>query len=56
MARQIKETPVLKGDDARRFEDAMKRSETMKVSREQYDRAMHTFRSVKIVTKKTFGT
>lgn len=56
MARPIKETPVLKGDDARRFEKAMQESGLRKVSRENYERAMSTFQSVKVVSKKTFGT
>jgi hypothetical protein len=46
MARPIKETPVLTGNDARRFEQAIKRNETTKVSREAYERAMKTFENI----------
>lgn len=47
MARPIKETPVLTGRDARRFEEVLKNNETRKVSRESYERAVKAFESVK---------
>lgn len=58
MARPIKETPVLTGRDARRFDEAIKNNENKKVSREHYERAAKTFHSVKFASgnKKTLGT
>ncbi len=52
MARQIKETPVLVGDDARRFEKAMQESGTRKVSREKYERAIKAFNNFDTKNKK----
>jgi hypothetical protein len=49
MARPIKETPILKGKDARRFEEAIKKNEKKKVSAKQYQRAMKVYASVKIL-------
>ncbi len=48
MARPIKETPVLKGKDARHFEKEIKRNEARKVSNEKYQRAIDVYRRVKI--------
>lgn len=39
MALPIKETPILKGKDAREFEKAIKENEDRKISREDYQRA-----------------
>lgn len=47
MARPIKETPVLRGKDARRFEETIKRNETRKVSDAEYKRVMATYASIK---------
>jgi len=43
MARPIKDTPILKGDDAKRFKDELKASEGKCVPREDYQRAMETY-------------
>ena len=48
MARPVKDTPVLTGKDARRFEQALKRNESAKVPREDYERAMRTFSRIKL--------
>jgi hypothetical protein len=48
MARPVKETPVLKGKDALRFEKQIKENETRKVSESEYQRALKTFHSVKV--------
>lgn len=45
MALSIKETPILQGKDARRFEKALK--ECKKVSKEEYDRAMKVYKKLK---------
>lgn len=55
MARQIKETPVLKGDDARRFEKAMQESGLRKVSPEKYKRALKAFDTFNAKHKKLIG-
>jgi hypothetical protein len=47
MARPIKETPVLMGKDARRFEKTIKENETKKVTPAHYRRAMDVYASVK---------
>ena len=41
MARPIEETPILKGEDARRFLKRME--ENHRVSQEEYDRIMRTY-------------
>lgn len=48
MATPIKDTPVLTGKDARRFEAWMKENETKRVSPEEYERAMAVYRRVKV--------
>lgn len=55
MARPIKETPVLSGSDARRFEKAIKENAERKVPRESYERAINVFRNIKIAEKKLLG-
>jgi hypothetical protein len=49
MARPVKETPVLKGKDAKRFKEEIKENETRKVSASEYERAIATYQSVKLV-------
>lgn len=51
MATPIKPTPVLRGKDARRFEAKMIEAEQAPVSREEYERIVSVYRSVKIVEK-----
>lgn len=46
MARAIKETPVLTGEHAERFEREIKANEQKKVPREQYQRAVELFHRV----------
>jgi hypothetical protein len=43
MAREIKETPVLKGQEADRFAKAIKENESKRVSSESYNRAVRTY-------------
>ncbi len=52
MAREIKETPVLTGKDAVRFEKAIKTNSTKKVSAESYNRAVATYSSVCVTAPK----
>ena len=47
VARPIKETPVLKGKDAARFEKAIKCNESQKVPHDVYQRAIKTYESIK---------
>lgn len=44
MAQAIKETPVLSGKDAERFEQKIQENASRKVSREEYDRAMRIYK------------
>ena len=46
MARKIKETPVLSGKDADRFEKAVKANESKSVSHASYNRAIDTYKRV----------
>jgi hypothetical protein len=48
MARPVKETPVLTGKDAARFEEQIKKNENRQVPEPDYQRAVATYRSVKI--------
>lgn len=48
MARPVKETPVLSGKDAKRFERQIKENEKRQVSEAEYRRAVSTFHSVSV--------
>ncbi|MCQ2958694.1 MAG: hypothetical protein MJ198_00700 [Bacteroidales bacterium] len=50
MARPIKETPILFGEDARRFESRM--SENHKVSKEEKARIFHNYKIALAMLKK----
>jgi len=49
MANPIKETPLLKGKNARDFDKAIKQNEKRKVSRATYQRALDVYKSVKVM-------
>lgn len=49
MALPIKDTPILTGEDAERFERIMAENEKKKVPREEYERAMEAYRKVKVI-------
>ena len=44
--RLIKETPILKGKDARRFEKITKRNEVNPAPKREYDQLMMNYRKV----------
>ncbi len=46
MAMPIRETPILFGEDARRFEENMRKAEQEKISREEYDEIMASYKVV----------
>jgi len=48
MARPIKETPILLGEDARRFEREIKENESRSVTKDEYDRAVKAFKKFEI--------
>lgn len=52
MATKIKDTPILYGKDAERFEENMRKSENTKASQDEYNRVISAFRNVKIVDKR----
>jgi hypothetical protein len=52
MATPIKETPVLTGKSARRFESIIKDNETKRISPEERERIMAIYHSVKIIDKR----
>lgn len=49
MARQIKETPVLKGKYAREFDKKVKENRDKKVSEQDRKRAMDAYNKIKVV-------
>ena len=52
MARPVKETPVLTGDDARRFKEATKANEKRTITPAEYERIMDARRTIRFVDKK----
>jgi hypothetical protein len=48
MARPIKDTPILKGENARRFETWMKENESKKISDAEYSRIKKAGKSIKL--------
>lgn len=46
MARKIKETPMLSGKDAERFDRAIKDNRTKKIDQSEYERAKSIFERV----------
>jgi len=52
MARPIKETPILRGKDAERFEKAMKENEKKTITPEEYERIMNARRTIRFVENK----
>jgi len=52
MARPVKETPVLTGEDAKRFTDAMKANETKTITPEDFKRITDARRTIRFVDKK----
>jgi len=46
MARQIKETPILRGKAAERFEKSIKANAKKKVSSAEYNRAIANFKKI----------
>ena len=49
MASKVKDTPVLRGKDAERFNKNMREVEQKSVSKQEYSRMMAVFKSVRIV-------
>ena len=47
MAQPIKETPVLTGKHARKFEKELKRNESQKVTTKEYQRAVQAFQKIR---------
>ena len=52
MARPIKETPILKGKDARRFERALKENEKKSISSEERKRIHDAWQQFEVVVRK----
>jgi len=48
MATKVKDTPILRGEDAARFTRIIKENETKRVSQEEYNRAMEAFKKVRV--------
>ena len=47
MSLPIKETPILRGEDARRFREQVEKNKSKPVSREEYGRAKKTYDELK---------
>jgi hypothetical protein len=50
MAIKVRETPILSGKDARRFEEEIKHNENKKVPKEDYERAMKVYRESQLIS------
>ncbi|MBN1379678.1 MAG: hypothetical protein JXA04_10640 [Gammaproteobacteria bacterium] len=48
MAKPIKDTPILTGESARKFEKVIRENEKKKVPREEFERAACNYRLVKL--------
>ena len=48
MAKPIRETPILDGEHAKRFDKEIKANENRKVSGEHYNRAQRKFKKFKV--------
>lgn len=51
MAKEIRETPVLMGKDAARFEKIIKENEKRKVSRDAYERGKAAYDNIPLIVK-----
>jgi len=49
MATKVKDTPILKGKDAERFNRKMREAENNAIPKKDYERMLATFKSVRIV-------
>ena len=49
MATKVKETPILIGKDAIRFEKIIKENETKCISKEEYEKALTAFKKFKVI-------
>lgn len=54
MARPIKDTPILRGKDAKRFFEEIRKNEGKKVSHKEYKRAISIYEKVKQKNKNLF--
>lgn len=53
MAKEIRETPILRGKDAVRFEKAIKANENRKVSHDEFQRGKKAYETIPFVDKQT---
>lgn len=51
MARPIKETPILKGKDAARFQEIVKKNETRKVDPSEFQKGKNAYEQFGFATK-----
>lgn len=49
MAMSVKDTPILTGKDARKFEDAIKNNEVNKVSSQEYKKTMDSYSRFEVI-------
>jgi hypothetical protein len=52
MARPVKETPILTGKDAKRFEEAIKANEKKTISPDEHKRIMAAWQKFKVINNK----
>ena len=52
MARSVKETPILTGKDAKRFEQAIKANENKPITPQERERIQDAWRQFEVVTEK----
>jgi hypothetical protein len=49
MATKVKDTPILRGKDAERFNQKMRDANNNQIPKKEYDRMLASFKSVRIV-------
>lgn len=49
MATKVKDIPILRGKDAERFNEQMRKAVQQPISKQEFERMMSVFKSVRIV-------
>ncbi len=49
MATKVKDTPILRGKDAERFNNKMREADKNTIPKKEYDRMLKIFKSVRVV-------
>ena len=49
MATKVKDTPILRGKDAIRFNQQMREADQKRISKQEYDRMLAVFKTIRII-------